>query len=136
MVTFYGSDTYCLTDLPLIDLQVTNPKILIGQRVARRLQTPRGALASINDDPDFGWDVRQYCNGKIGPNQIGIAKSQIESECLKDEQVATADAAITFDGGDLTIDIEMDTSAGPFLLTLNVSALTVEAVFDFGIDSE
>lgn len=131
MATFYGSDSYCLTDVGLIDLQVTNPVQLIGQRIARRLQTPRGALAAISDDPNFGWDVRQYINAKMGPSDIAIAQAQISGECLKDEQVQSAVVSMTLSGGSMTLDIKLVSSVGPFTLTLNVDQLTVALVFNF-----
>lgn len=131
MAVFYGSDTVCLYDLPRIDLQVVDPVQLIGQRLARRLQTPRGALALIGDDPNFGWDVRQYINGRFNPTTLGVAESQIANECMKDEQVQAATARLTLSGLALTIDIEVESSAGPFSLTMQVSQLTVDLIFGF-----
>lgn len=131
MSVFYGSDTACLTDLTLIDRQVTDPKTLIAQRLARRLQTPRGALANIGDDPNFGWDVRQYLNGKFTTSTTITAQEQIQSECLKDEQVATAKAAVTLVNGTMTIALSIVSSAGPFTLTMNVNQLTTALVFNF-----
>ena len=130
MATNFGSDTSCVTDLPRIDLQVTSPQKLIGQRIARRLQTPRGALAAIGDDANFGWDVRQYANGRLGPTTIATAESQIEAECTKDEQVQSASVKITpGTGGALTITVQLVSAAGPFTLTLSVDDLTVGAIF-------
>jgi hypothetical protein len=132
MSVFYGSDSNCVTDVGLFDLQITDPIILIGQRIARRLTTPRGALAAIGDDPEFGWDVRQYTLGRLAPTQIDQAQRQIAAECLKDEQVQSAIVSISFvSGGALTIKIDMVASVGPFQLTLNVNQLTVSAVFGF-----
>jgi hypothetical protein len=132
MATVYGSDTTCLTDIPLIDQQVTDPRILVGQRTARRLTTPRGALAAINDDPAFGWDVRQYINAKLTPAQIAGAQAQIESEVLKDEQIQSVNATLTFSEGSLSISLQLQGSAGPFTLTLNVEQLTTQLIFNFG----
>lgn len=130
MSVFYGSDTSCVSDIPLIDLQVTKPSILVGQRIARRLTTPRGALASINDDPDFGWDCRQYVNAKLAPSDIITAKAQISAEVLKDEQVESC--TVEFVGpnsaGALTITVNGTLSNGPFSLTLNVGQLTTDLV--------
>ena len=132
MSIFYGSDSNCLTDVGLFDLQITDPLLLIGQRVARRLTTPRGALATINDDPNFGWDVRQYTLGRLAPSQVSQAQQQIAAEVLKDEQVQSANVVISFvNGGALTIKIDMVASTGPFTLTLNVNQLTTTAVFTF-----
>jgi len=131
MAIFYGSDTSCVGDVGLVDVQVTDPRILVGQRIARRLTTPRGALAVINDDPAFGWDCKQYVNAKLRPTDITTAQSQIQKECLKDEQVQTASVVLTLSQGALTISVAMVSSAGPFILTLNVSDLTTDLVFTF-----
>lgn len=131
MATFYGSDSYCISDVGLIDFQVTNPTQLIGQRIARRLQTPRGALAGIGDDPNFGWDVRQYINAALTPVSIAQAQAQIQAECTKDEEVQSAEVTLAQNaGGGLTITIVLTTATGPFTLTLAVTALTVDAIFN------
>ncbi len=133
MATYYGSDTACLSDLPLISTTITDPVQLIGQRVARRLTTPRGALALINDDPNFGFDVRQYINAKLTPNQIATAQDNIQNEITKDEQVESA--VVTFSigaAGAISIGIALQSSAGPFSLTLDVTQLTTQLIFEFG----
>ena len=129
MATFYGSDSYCLTDVQLIDLQVTDPAQLIGQRIARRLQTPYGALAAIGDDPDFGFDVRQLVNGKIRPADLGQVQALIRAEVLKDEQIESATVNVVGANGEITISIAAVIAAGPFSLTMNVNALTTDVVF-------
>lgn len=129
---FFGSDTSCITDVALIDQQVTSPLLLIGQRILRRWQTPRGALASINDDPDFGYDVTQLVNAKLTPNAIATAESQLRAEALKDEQVRACTVRVVQSGTTVSVSAAFDTLAGPFALTMNVRDLTVEAVFSFG----
>ena len=129
MAIYYGSDTLCVSDVPLVDVQTVDPFLLIGQRVARRLQTPRGGLAAFGDDPNFGWDVRQYTNGRLSPTNVDQAQRQIQSECLKDEEVLAAFVVITFvNGGALTISIQLTSSAGPFSLVLNVSQVSYTAL--------
>lgn len=131
--TFYGSDTTCLTDVPLIDLQITDPNILIGQRIARLLQTPRGGLGVVGDDPNRGWDLRQYVNAKLPPDFVSQAQQQIVNECLKDEEVASATCLVTQPNGtgSIVVALNLVGAAGPFQLTLNVTSLTVTAVFAF-----
>lgn len=128
----YGADTSCVSDIGLIDTIVTDPIILVGQRIARRLQTPRGGLAAVGDDPNFGWDVRRYVNAKMSPRDIAQAQQQIAAECTKDEEVQSALVQLSFtNGGPLVISIQLQASAGPFTLVLNVTQLTVAAVFNF-----
>lgn len=131
MSIFLGSDTACTIDLPLVDVQITNPAQLIGQRIARLLQIPRGALGLINDDPDRGYDVRQLVNARLRPGDVSAAQSAIRSECLKDEEVLEATVSLTQANGNVSIAIKLVSSSGPFSLTLNVQDLTVEAVFSF-----
>jgi hypothetical protein len=130
MATNYGSDTTCVSDTPLIDLQISDPQQVIGQRIARRLQTPRGGLAAIGDDPNFGLDIRQYTLARMNPSQLSQAQSQIAAECTKDEEVSAADVTIQFtNGGPMTVTIQLTSAAGPFTLTLAVSALTTALIF-------
>lgn len=132
MAVFYGSDTFCLTDVGLVDVQVTDPNILIGQRIARALQIPRGALAAINDDPTRGWDCRQYLQAKMTPGSIEEARRQIEAECLKDEEVKDAKVVINTSNGVLqSININLLSSLGPFTLVGNVNTLTSSLFFNF-----
>lgn len=132
MATNYGSDTYCITDIPLVDIQVTAPQQIIGQRVARRLTTPRGALGLIGDDGNFGFDVRQFFNAKLSPTEIATAQQQIADECLKDEQVGTATVELTYvaASGDVSIRVRMTSAAGPFAFVLQVSQLTAALIFE------
>lgn len=117
----YGYGFSGLTDLLAIDSIITDPAKLIGQRLAHRLTTPRGALAIINGPADFGWDVHQLVNQKLGPSSIAAAQNQIQAECLKDEQVQSASVTITQAGAKLTIKIRVVSAAGPFNLTFNIS---------------
>lgn len=132
MATFYGSDTGCTNDLPLISVTIIDPVQLIGQRTIRRLTTPRGALGLINDDPNFGFDVRQYVNAKLTPSQIATAQSNIQDEITKDEEIDSAEVSFSLSGtGAISIYISMQSSVGPFSMTLTVDQLTTQAVFTF-----
>ena len=131
-MTYYGSSTQCIDDLPLISTQTTSPALVIGQRLARRLTTPRGALALIGDDPNFGFDVRQYINAKLTPQQRATAEANVTNEVLKDDEVQSADVTMSIgDNGNVSIDIKFQAATGPFSLTLNVSQVSAALVFDF-----
>ncbi len=132
MAIGYGADTACTNDLPLISVTITDPVQLIGQRTVRRLTTPRGALALINDDPNFGFDVRQYVNAKLSPAAIATAQSNIQDEVTKDEEILSADVTFVLGAaGAISISISMQTNVGPFSMTLTVNELTTQAVFTF-----
>jgi hypothetical protein len=130
MATNYGSDSYCVTDVGLTDVQVKNPAILIGQRLARRFQTPRGGLAAFGGPADFGWDLRQYVMKKMDVAARSTAQQQVENECLKDEQVLTVSVDMSVDAsGTVNIVIKGVTSAGLFTLTGNVSQFSAPEFF-------
>lgn len=128
----YGVGLSGLTDLLAKDVIITDPAMLIGQRVAHRLTTPRSALAIINGPADFGWDVHQLVNKKLAPHDLALAQTQIKGECQKDEEVQLA--SVTISGkGNTTVAVQLFTAAGPFTLTFNISqigaAAATQAIF-------
>jgi hypothetical protein len=131
MATNYGYDTSCVSDVGLVDVVITSPQLVIGQRIARRLQTPRGGLASVDPEAaDFGLDVRQFTLGRMDAARKAQSQQLVQAECTKDEEVSDADVTLTVvNGGPMTIIIQLTSATGPFTLTLNVTALTVEAIF-------
>jgi hypothetical protein len=114
-----------------VDVVITSPQLVIGQRIARRLQTPRGGLASVDPEAaDFGLDVRQFTLGRMDAARKAQVQQLVQAECTKDEEVSDADVTLTVvNGGPMTITIQLTSATGPFTLTLNVTALTVEAIF-------
>lgn len=131
MATNYGIDTYCLTDTGLVDVLVTDPRMLIGQRLVRALTMDRGALAIIGGDPNRGFNVRQLVNAKMTNSQQLFYQQQINAECVKDEEVLTASTELTLSAGSLVIEVSVTSAAGPFVLTLDVTQVTVDAIFSF-----
>lgn len=123
MATDYGFDTACVSDTGLVDVVITSPSRVIGERIARRLTTRRGGLAAVDPSgADGGLDVRQYLLGRVSPSSVALLKSQVKAEAEKDEQVQAADVQALFvNGGDLTITIVLTAATGPFTLTMNVS---------------
>jgi len=131
MATYYGQDTSCTTGLGKFDLQIVGPKV-VSQRLVRRWTTPRGALALIGDDPDFGWDVRQYINRKMTSLDLSTAQIQLQNEALKDEEVQSCLVVLSFVGNALTISATVTLSNGPtFTLTTPVASLSVADIFVF-----
>jgi hypothetical protein len=124
MATFYGTDTDCTTDVPLISVTVQEPRRLIAQRLIRRLTTPRGGLAAVKGNPNGGWNVRQYVLKRVSPSTIGQAEQQVAAECLKDEEIQSAIVTFTYAAKKLSIQVQAMSSAGPFDLTLVLIAST------------
>ena len=131
MATNFGQDSNCVTDVGLFDLQITDPVTLVAQRIIRRLTTPRGSLASVGDDPNFGWDIRQLINAKLSPSSISQYQALIQGECLKDEQVSAATVTISGTDGNISVSVSLTSAVGPFSLTLPVQDLTAAQIFTF-----
>jgi phage baseplate assembly protein W len=119
-----GSDFHGYPDIHPTLKQVSGTLCLV-QALARRLETPRGGLFY---DPDYGTDLRKFVN------QSGVTRAQvvsaIQTECLKDQRVASVTATVEFADTDMTIFISVtpDGESESFSFTLNVGALTVELI--------
>ena len=126
----YGTSTLGVSDVPLKSISTSDPYLVVGQRVMRRLLTPRGGLASIGGDANFGWDVRQYINGRVSSSTLAQAQQENQNECLKDEEVLGASISFvyTFNGA-LTITIQLTGATGPFTLILPVQNLTAAKIY-------
>ena len=136
MVDFGYDEAYDVVnnDMFTVDSLVTGNKI-VGQRVARMLMTPKGALSSI--DPDlgalsWGWDCRQYINCALKPSEISQAQSQIQNAILMDEEVLDASVVFNMDRntGNVNIDIKITTAIGPFSLVLTIDKVNSTVVFN------
>lgn len=96
--------------------------------LGRRLSTARGRLL---DDPDYGFDVREYLSEEIdvsNPRTLLELQGGARAECMKDDRVGACTVRATFLdlARRLTIEVLGESSEGPFELTLGVSAVTVE----------
>ncbi len=94
----------------------------LAEAIARRLVTTRGTLI---DDPDYGFDVRDFVNDDIDARGLALIGAGVEAECLKDERVVHAVAAMSFLAGVLVIAVSLIDTVGPFRLVLSVSDVTV-----------
>lgn len=99
----------------------------LGEALARRLVTARG---SLDGDPNYGHDVRQYLNDDR-PDVTAIAAA-VSDELAKDERVDAATCEVSFDEtvGALRITATgFASTVGPFRLVLAIDAVTV-AILD------
>lgn len=128
----YGVDTLWPGDVPLISVPVTDPFLVVGQRLRSRLSTERGGLAIIGGDPNGGFNVRRFVLTRVSSARMAQAELQVRDEALKDEAVQSATAKFNYQSsGNLTIGLDCILAIGPLLLTLNVTALTVTAVYTY-----
>lgn len=91
----YGWDLSCTDDLTEEMLEVGGNTVLI-EALYRRLITPRGRLL---DDPNYGFDLRQYLNADIdiSARTLGEIASGIEQEFAKDQRVRRSTVSVTYD---------------------------------------
>lgn len=134
---FDGAYNVTTVDMYKVDQLVTGNQ-LVGQRIARMMFTPRGALASIDPDPsagNWGWDCRQYINATLSVAQRTQAVSQIENAVLQDEEVQDCNVQFILNNnnGNLAININIVTSNGPFLLVIDPQNVSAELVFNSGL---
>jgi len=126
MSTDYGQDVSTNPDLDPLFGWISG-SAAVGQAVARRLQTPRGALVSA---PNYGYDVRGLLNASIGPSDTITIAAEIVSEVEKDERVLGATATVTFDAARMTLSISLsiELATGPFPLVLAIDRVSVSIV--------
>lgn len=126
-MTDFGTDlsTPGLLDIDPYFTFVSGPEGL-GEALGRRLVTPRG---SLEGDSAYGYDVRVHLNDDDPPSAIGL---EVAAELAKDARVESASAVVTFDqlAGTLRIVADVLTAAGPFRLTLDVSAVSVAVLLE------
>lgn len=124
-MTDLGVDLYCISDLDAAGRTVSGPEAL-AQALARRLQTPRGALAAIGDDPDYGTDLRDYVGEDTGAGAEAEIEAAVRAECLKDERVRDVDVTVAIRDRVLTVGLRVASTQGVVRLVLAVSAVTVD----------
>lgn len=116
-----GQDIDCFDDLNP-QMRMVGGFANLGQALAHRLTTPRGTLA---DDPDYGTDTRMYLNAALPPTALAQLRGQVQAECRKDERVQSCQCAAVLNGSTLQLNLNVGTSAGPFVLLLAVTSVSV-----------
>lgn len=104
----YGRDLACVTDITA-DCAEVDPmsRAAVVQAVLRRLTTPRGKLI---DDPDYGFDVRQFANRAATNVELRSIGDQCRGEAVKDDRVFDATITATYDDAarKLTVSVMLD----------------------------
>jgi hypothetical protein len=124
----YGSDLWCTDDLREDMAEVDGHSTLaLAQAVVRRLDCPRGALP---DDPDYGIDLRGYCNRGVTADGVRSLAGAIRAEVTKDDRVERASVTVTPSptGTELAITLAVearDPALGGFTLTLAATSAQV-----------
>jgi hypothetical protein len=110
---------------PTPDFAEVSGRDLLSEALVRRLVTARGTLLG---DPDYGTDVRDWLNDDIDAASAARLGGVVVAELQKDERVISASCVATFANDVLTLAITVTDGAGPFPLTLQVTATAIKIV--------
>lgn len=121
--TFYGP----AQDLDPTFAVMSGPRVL-GEAVARRLQTP--ANGGLFYDLTYGFDLRSLLSDNIDASKAASLAAAVESEALKDERVRSCTCTVTPNPLTSAVSIRLLITGdqGPFTLTLQASALTLQII--------
>ncbi len=132
MSGIYGS---CLATLPNAngqidltpDFQVATGIQVLAQSLIRRQTTPRG---SVITSPNDCIDVRQFLSKGVSSQQTAALAQSIRAELLRDQRVLACSVNITLNTatGAMVIAETVQSSVGPFTLTLTLTAGSISAI--------
>jgi len=122
-----GCDVACTTGFPL-RMRLCWGEENLANALIRRLSTDAGSLASIGDDPDYGFNLAGQLNASYDrsrPGALSAIGARVRTEIEKDPRVQSARARIVASDESLTVYIDCMTANGPFSLVLGVQDLTI-----------
>lgn len=125
----------CLATLPNADGQIDfTPDFqmatgidVLAQSLVRRQTTPRG---SVITSPNDCIDIRSFLSKAISSQQTAALAQALRAELLRDQRVLGCAVTITFDTttGVMTIVETIQSAAGPFTLTVSLTATTIGVI--------
>ena len=109
------------------DMQIATGRQVIAQSLVRRQTTPRG---SVLTSPNDCLDIRQMISQGVTQSQLQAYASSLRTELLRDQRVLSAAVQISYDPvkNVTTITENVQTSAGPFTLTLTLSTGSIAVI--------
>lgn len=123
-----GRDVSC-TDSRKTGRFVTGAR-LVAEAAYRRVTTPRGTLRGGEEEANYGIDLADLIGSNTTALSAAMLPGQIRAELAKDERIETTDVnVVTTVAGpavSFNITISCTTAAGPFVLSLLASAVSVE----------
>lgn len=121
-----GTDVECLRYVGKKFVLVSGSRN-VALAICRRLLTPRGRLFY---DPNYGFDLAQYCNAEVSTNTMDEIRSGVEAEALKDPRVKDARCVVSWEPSAtrFVVSLRGVTSAGPFRLVMGIASATVETL--------
>lgn len=117
----YGADVSCASDLAETMEDISEPRQILGEAIARRLDCPRGTNP---DDADYGIDLRDMLHRGVTDSEMRTRTTAIEGELRKDDRILSSKVTLTPTAtGDriaiLIVVVPRDpATGGPFTLTL------------------
>lgn len=123
-----GIDIDVIDDLPPTFRLAYGPKVLANY-VARELITPEGFLAiHFDGDPNYGRDVRGRLNSAWSLQELASFGGAMEAKLRRHDRIESVTVTVSHDlaTSTLSVDITIETAAGPFRFLLSISELTVE----------
>ena len=116
MTTDYGTDVSTYPDLDDTFASLTGPSV-VAQHIARSLEDAR-----------YGVDLRQWLNDDFDRPRLTELRSAIETQCLADERVASAETTVeqpSMTALSITVQVSLLTGQ-TFSLVLSVSQVSVD----------
>ena len=100
-------------------------RAVLAERLVRRQTTRRGTVV---DAPNDCFDVRDWMSSEFSPTKTSQLRGTIRAELMKDQAVRNVVVTVTYNSArkSLVIVEQIDSSEGPFTLTLTVGQLTLE----------
>lgn len=105
-------------------LSTVEGEMALAQAILRRLTTPLGGL---EDDPLYGFDIRELVGSTL---TASVIEQLVREQVLAEEEVDRAAVRVTQSADSILIEIRLRTITGTASLTLNASALTLDALFN------
>jgi hypothetical protein len=126
-VSLWGRELSCVLDCTDGFATITDPRLLLLQALARRCDTPRGALPA-HDDDDYGLDLRGMLHAGLTQSELASMQGRIAGEFKKDRRVETVTVRATFAASRLTVTggiMPRDPALEPFPFVMDVTQAAI-----------
>jgi hypothetical protein len=121
-----GCDIACATGFPLV-MRLCWGEENLQNAALRRLNSDEGCLASIGDDPNYGFNVAGQINKSFDrAGDMAALGSRVRSELEKDDRIASVTARVATGDDTLVVIVAGESAAGPFSLVAGVGEMTVD----------
>jgi hypothetical protein len=105
-------------------LSTVDGELALAQAILRRLTTPLGGL---EEDPTYGFDIRDLVGSTLSASVI---EQRVREQCLAEQEVDRCAVRVTQSTDSILIEIRLRTVNGTASLTLDQSALTLDALWN------